>query len=269
MRKLSPGRFVASTGVCAALYAIGSITTAYVVSPFGRGQFRPSVLIPALFAIAYGPEVGGLGAAMGTLMADSLKHGTLYIPSLLAAVPGNFVGFYLLGKILEKKFGWSKFAIASQISLFAGNAVVAYLYAWVISFLGFLPPTLTSYELFLLGTSLTLWFFITEYPFVLLLSPPLLKILASCSVQELNERLKDPSERPSWLVSLSLPGIVFLGISAIILMTPASSALLKGLLLKLSPSYAEATLSLIKIMFTGSGLALTLAGILLHLSMSE
>lgn len=268
MRKTSPGRFVAFTGVCAALYAIGAIITAYIVSPFGRGQFRPAVLIPALFAIAYGPEIGGLGAAIGTLMADSLKHGTLYIPSLLAAVPGNFIGFYLLGKILERKFCWSKFAVASQISLFVGNAVVAYLYTWVISSLGFLPPTLTSYELFLLGTSLMLWFFITEYPFVLLLGPPLLKILAG-PIQELNERLKGPSDRPSWLVSLSLPGIVFLGISAIILLTPASSALLKGLLVKLSPSYAETTLSLIKIMFAGSGLALTMAGLLLHLGMGK
>ncbi|MEM0017680.1 MAG: hypothetical protein QXU23_04655 [Candidatus Korarchaeum sp.] len=58
---MSLGQRVSATGLCAALYAIGSFSTSYIVSPFGRGQFRPAVVIPALFSIIYGPEVGGWG----------------------------------------------------------------------------------------------------------------------------------------------------------------------------------------------------------------
>lgn len=253
------GERVAATSVCAALYALGSFATSYIVSPFGRGQFRPAVVIPAIFTIIYGPEVGGLGAAIGTLIADSAKHGSFYLPSLLAAVPGNFLGFYLLGRMLRREFSWAKFSIASQLSLALGCATVAYLYTLSISLLGMLPPTLNSYELFLLGTSLALWFFITEYPFVILLAPPLLRAVKSrlpfVSVSE---------GRPSWLTSLVLPGAIFLVVALMLTFTPASAEVMRGLLLKLNPGYAASTLYLMQLLFAGSGVAMTLAGLILQ-----
>ena len=83
-----------ATVMCAALYAVGSFVTAYIPSPWGFGQFRPAVVIPAFFAVLFGPMPAGIGAAIGTLIADSVKHGYLYHGSFLAAVPGNFIGFY-------------------------------------------------------------------------------------------------------------------------------------------------------------------------------
>lgn len=256
------GEIVSATGFCAALYAIGSYLTCYLVSPFGRGQFRPAVVLPAIFSIIYGPEAGGLGAAIGTVIADSAKHGALYLPSLLAAAPGNFIGFYIFGKLTRKNFNWRRFSIASQLSLWIGCATVAYLYTLVISLLRMLPPSLTPEDLFMLGTSLTLWFFITEYPFVILLVPPILRVLAPILGLKLQADLR---RGPSWLISLTIPGIILLAISLIITFTPASSEVMKGLLVKLSPSYASSTLQLIQLLFTGSGAAMVVIGLLLQI----
>jgi uncharacterized membrane protein len=106
-----------ATIMCAALYAISSFATAYIPSPWGFGQFRPGVVIPAFFAAIFGPMPAGIGAALGTLIADSVKHGYLYPGSYLAAVPGNFIGFYLFGYILRKKFNWGRFILASNVTL--------------------------------------------------------------------------------------------------------------------------------------------------------
>jgi len=95
---------VAMSATCAVLYAMGSYLTAYTASPWGSGQFRPAVVLPAIFATLFGPIVGGLGAALGTLIADSVKYGQIYVRSLVAAVPGNFVGFYLFGRLMQKRF---------------------------------------------------------------------------------------------------------------------------------------------------------------------
>ncbi|MCS7102781.1 MAG: ECF transporter S component [Candidatus Korarchaeum sp.] len=261
---MSLGRRVSATGSCAALYAIGAFATSYLVSPFGRGQFRPTVVIPALFSIIYGPEVGGVGAAIGTLIADSAKHGSIYLPSLLSAVPGNLIGFYALGRMLRKDFSWRMFSLVSQISLALGCFTVAYLYSLAVSFLGMLPPNLASYDLFLLGTSLALWFFITEYPFVILLVPPVLRAVRA----KLPEVAKVEG-KPSWLISLTLPGSVFLAISLLLTLTPASAEVMRGLLVKLNPSYAVSTLYLIQLLFAGSGVAMALSGLLLQLRGSQ
>ncbi len=255
---MSLARRVSATGLCAALYAIGAFSTSYLVSPFGRGQFRPAVVIPALFSIIYGPEVGGLGAAMGTLIADSVKRGGLYLPSLLAAVPGNFLGFYVFGRMLKRDFSWNRFSVASQVSLALGCAAVAYLYTAVISLLGMLPPNITGHDLLMLGTSLALWFFITEYPFVILLVPPILRAVGA----------KPPGAaegKPSWLISLALPGAIFLAISLLLTLTPASAEVMRGLLVKLNPSYAASTLYLIQLLFAGSGAAMAIFGFLLQI----
>ena len=65
---------VAQCAMCAVLYAMGSYLTAYISSPWGSGQFRPAVVIPAVFSTLFRPVVGGVGAAVGTLIVDSVKH---------------------------------------------------------------------------------------------------------------------------------------------------------------------------------------------------
>jgi len=138
----SRSRSVAFTSLGAALYAVGAYATAYVESPWGVGQFRPAVVVPSVFAVLFGPLVGGLSAALGTLVADSLKHMTLYIPSLVAAAPSNFTAFYLLGKLLEGRFRWPRFIASSMLALAVGNGLCAALYVLYKAAIGALPVQL-------------------------------------------------------------------------------------------------------------------------------
>ena len=126
---------IVATAINAALYAIGAFTTSYIPSPWGVGQFRPAVVIPAFFATIFGPWAGGIGAALGTLIADSVKHGGLYFGSLLAAVPGNFVGFFIFGYFLRKKFTWARFVTVTNIMLIIANLIVAFLYVFAFKLL--------------------------------------------------------------------------------------------------------------------------------------
>ncbi len=111
---------ISGTAMCAALYAIGSYITAYVPSPWGAGQFRPAVIVPAFFAVVFGPIPAGVGSAIGTLIADSAKYGYLYPGSYLASVWGNFLGFFLFG-LITRRFSWGRFVIASNVTLTVAN----------------------------------------------------------------------------------------------------------------------------------------------------
>jgi hypothetical protein len=83
-------------GISAALYAAFGIATAGW-SFLGVG-FLPAVVIPAIFAVLYGPWVGGLGAALGIFIRDMFVHG-IPLLSLSAGVPPNFIVFFLIGYI--------------------------------------------------------------------------------------------------------------------------------------------------------------------------
>ncbi len=97
----SRAKLVASAAICAALYAIVNILTSVLRTPFGVGEFRPGVVIPAFFAVVVGPIPAGVGAAIGSFISDiiSLVPGGGSTPALalLAGAPANFVGFLLLG----------------------------------------------------------------------------------------------------------------------------------------------------------------------------
>ena len=83
-------------GISAALYAVFGILTAGF-NFLGVG-FLPAVVIPAVFAVLYGPWVGGLGAAIGIFIRDMFVHGNPAL-SLVAGVPANFIVFFLIGYI--------------------------------------------------------------------------------------------------------------------------------------------------------------------------
>ena len=83
-------------GISAALYAVFGILTAGF-SFLGVG-FLPAVVIPAVFAVLYGPWVGGLGAAIGIFIRDMFVHGNPAL-SLVAGVPANFIVFFIIGYI--------------------------------------------------------------------------------------------------------------------------------------------------------------------------
>jgi hypothetical protein len=86
----------ATTAVNAALYMAVGVVSSPIPPVFGV-RFWPPVFIPAVFAIMFGPWVGGVGAAVGIFLSDVFYgHGNALL-SLSVGVPSNFVGFYVLG----------------------------------------------------------------------------------------------------------------------------------------------------------------------------
>ncbi|MFQ6080927.1 MAG: ECF transporter S component [Candidatus Bathyarchaeia archaeon] len=102
---------VVVSGICGALYAV----VGYIIYLFlpittpgvGIVRFWPNVVIPAVFAVLFGPLVGGIGAAIGIFISDTLIHHDPLL-SLTVGVTSNFVGFYLLGLIARKNIEWKK-----------------------------------------------------------------------------------------------------------------------------------------------------------------
>ena len=246
--------------MCAALYAIGAYLTAYIPSPWGFGQFRPAVIIPAFFATVFGPMPAAVGAAIGTLIADSVKHGYLYPGSYLAAVWGNLLGFYLFGYIVRKRFTWGRFVLASNVTLTIANIIVAFLYVFAFKWLyaGVLPD-FTVEALVFLSIGLTIWFFVTELPFVLLVTPLLIQAAVAVAPSIVTEDLRDYSlrgELPKTTFSLAMliPGVLM------IIMGLAATYTGMGSLMSLK----GATLTAIQTLFYGSGVILSVLGIMTY-----
>lgn len=250
-----------ATIMCAALYAVGSFATAYIPSPWGFGQFRPAVIIPAFFAVIFGPMPAGIGAAMGTLIADSVKHGYLYPGSYLAAVPGNFIAFYLFGYILRKKFNWGRFILASNVTLTVANLIVAFLYIFVFKTLYLGALDMQVADLTFLSIGLTIWWFVTMLPFVLLVTPPLIRAVATAfpSVVPKDVRIHSLTyELPKKTFSLSMlvPGLIMLLIGVLTTYTDFN--------VYLSTVFSEPTSILIQSMLYISGIVLSCLGILFY-----
>jgi hypothetical protein len=258
-----PSLLTVATALCASLYAIGCYATAYIPSPWGVGQFRPAVVIPAFFATIFGPMPAAIGAAMGTLIADSVKHGCLYPGSYLAAVPGNFIGFYLFGYIV-KKFNWRRFILASNVTLTVANAIVAFLYVFLFKVLYLSQPEYTGMSLdgltfFSLG--LTLWWFVTMLPFVLLVTPPLIRAVAVAAPSIVPEGVRNHSlseELPKTTFSLAMlvPGLIMLLIGLATTYTDVG--------VYLSTTFKDPIPVLIELMFYISGIVLACLGILVY-----
>lgn len=149
----------------AALYAVFGYIF-YFIFPLttpgiGIVRFWPVVIIPAVFAVLFGPWVGGGGAAIGIFISDMLIHGNPIL-SLMAGVTSNFIGFFLLGYIARKKSDWklltALFGLGSLLfiwvsytwltvevaTLFTGVIVVSYI---VLLLFVFLVPKWRSFEI--------------------------------------------------------------------------------------------------------------------------
>ncbi len=160
---------------CAALYAVAIAITAYVPTPWGVGQFRPGVVVPAIYAFIGGASVAGWGAAVGTFLGSFILQaaGTGLGPlgSLVSGSPANFVGFYLLGWFVTKFKSWNAFILGSFVSLLIGNLVAA---AGVAFYLTYVLSTWATMMLDVkIGTivGLTLSWTVTMIPFVLVVVP--------------------------------------------------------------------------------------------------
>lgn len=121
---------IAAFALNAALYVAAGILF-YSVLPlsFGPVRFWPQAVIPAVFAVVFGPWVGGLGAALGIFVNDIMLNGNPLL-SLMAGVTANFAGFWLIGYIANKKTRWLTSVKGYGIStaLFALLLGIAYFY---------------------------------------------------------------------------------------------------------------------------------------------
>lgn len=96
-------------GVCAALYAVVGRLTDFGVT-VGGVAFWPAAVIPAVFAVLFGPWTGGTGAAIGIFIRDMLFHGDPLL-SLSAGVTANFVGFFVIGYVSHTNLDWKRMSI--------------------------------------------------------------------------------------------------------------------------------------------------------------
>jgi hypothetical protein len=258
-----------TTAINAALYAVGSFATAYIRSPWGVGQFRPAVIIPAFFATIFGPWVGGIGAALGTLIADSITHGQLYFGSLIAAVPGNFIGFFLFGYVLKRKFSWTRFITIANVTLVVANLVVAFLYVFAFKVLYANTPFFTALSgdaLIMLSIGLTIFWFVTMLPFVLLITPPLIVAVSNAfpSIVADDVRkstLKELPKKP-FALSMLVPGIIMILIGLATTYTVFGTYLSTNFA---STYFPAAVMVLLQLLFYGSGIILFALGLVVLL----
>jgi len=164
--------------VNAALYAVAIAVTSPIPTPWGVGHFRPGVVAPAFFAVVFGPIVGGVGAAIGTFLGDlALSFFGLTTPllSLIAGVPGNFVGFYVLGWLVSKHRSLASFMLSNFIALIVGNLTAA---LGVLAYFWFVIPDWALWPIDLkvsVVVGLTLFWVATMVVFVVPLVPVLVK----------------------------------------------------------------------------------------------
>ncbi|MCW4044205.1 MAG: hypothetical protein NWE94_01645 [Candidatus Bathyarchaeota archaeon] len=118
---------IAMIGICAALYAVIGLLTSFGLS-LGGVAFWPAVVIPSVFAVLFGPWVGGTGAAIGIFIRDVIYHGDPLL-SLSAGVTGNFAMCFLIGYISRTSLSRKKLGISVIVS---GSVIIA----------GILLPTL-------------------------------------------------------------------------------------------------------------------------------
>ena len=122
---------IAMIGVSAALYAIvGVLTNMGIINPFfGVVKFWPAVFIPGIFAVLFGPWVGGLGAAIGIFVSDMVQPGHgIALLSLTVGCTSNFVGFYLIGFISRQNITWHNVLAFLGIGSAAVTGMIGYLF---------------------------------------------------------------------------------------------------------------------------------------------
>jgi uncharacterized Tic20 family protein len=130
--------------VNAALYvAAGILFFSVLPLSFGQVRFWPQVVIPAVFAVVFGPWVGGLGAALGIFVNDLVLNNNPVL-SLMAGVTANFAAFWIIGYIAKKKPDW-KLSVLAYGVVTALLVWIAYVYTDII----YVGIVIVSYAFFL------------------------------------------------------------------------------------------------------------------------
>jgi uncharacterized membrane protein len=144
-------RDITAISICAALYAVfGLLTRASGLNFLGVG-FLPAVIIPAVFAVLYGPWVGGLSGALGIFIQDMVVHGNPVL-SLVAGVPANFVLFFLIGYLYTKNISLKHTIITVTVAIVGLLIASVVLYPDIVAYTG----ASSSNVLFLLAFVLTI-----------------------------------------------------------------------------------------------------------------
>ena len=131
---------VAGLALNIALYvAVGYIFYSLIPISYGGVRFWPPVIVPAVFAVVFGPLVGGIGAAVGIFISDAVFGNNLLL-SLMAGVTSNFVAFFLIGYIAKKKIRWATpvvaYGIATALFMWIGYAYTGLDFWTKIAFIG-------------------------------------------------------------------------------------------------------------------------------------
>jgi uncharacterized membrane protein len=221
----SRSSLVSSAAICAALYAIVNIITSVIHTPFGIGEFRPGVVIPAFFALTAGPLPAALGAAVGSFIGDMLSLVPSGSSTVLWAIGGgglgNFFGFLILGWVFEKMKSWRGFVLGTTAGLFVGNLIAAT--GVVLLGMFFIPvsrinpfPGMPGGLALGFDLGLLLFWFGTMFPFVIILVPPLVKAMrpyaSKLAVGRSYPDFSEPNRRLVWGWSVVVAALVLIGL---------------------------------------------------------
>ena len=220
----------------AALYAVAIAVTSPIPTPWGVGHFRPGVVIPAFFTVVFGPIIGGVGAAIGCFLGDfALSFFGLTTPllSLIAGVPGNFGGFYVLGWLISKRRSLASFVISSFVALIVGNLVAA---LGVLAYFWFIVPSWASWPMNMkiaVVSGLTLFWVVTMVIFVI----PLVPIIVSYVEPSLRRMgMIGEVSNLTWNSSFSLIkstvsiALILAAIYCLVALTPGGAMIFAGVL---------------------------------------
>ncbi len=262
-RPLGPALRIALISISAALYAAAIGVTSPISTPWGVGQFRPGVIFPAVFAVIYGPFVGGIGAAIGTFVGDVVFLTPLGLTtpllSIVAGVPGNFVGFFLLGWFVRRYRSWFGFVFGSFASLLVGNLIAALgVVAYLALFLGWAALPVDALVGAVLG--FTFFWLVTMIPFVIPLVPPMVVALQPLVRSQVDVGLvgwKRGSGSEALRSSLAVSAILGV-LYAVVQLTPLGDFLFKSVI---GPQF----IPWLKLLFLASALVIFIFGVIASL----
>ncbi|HIE18164.1 TPA: hypothetical protein EYP75_00405 [Candidatus Bathyarchaeota archaeon] len=232
---LSATKQLSLISINAALYAVAIAVTSPIPTPWGVGHFRPGVVIPAFFTVVFGPIIGGVGAAIGCFLGDfALSFFGLTTPllSLIAGVPGNFVGFYVLGLLISKRRSLASFVMSSFVALIVGNLVAA---LGVLAYFWFVVPSWASWPMSMkiaVVSGLTLFWVVTMVIFVV----PLVPIIVSYVEPSLKRMGIGEVSNLSWSNSISLIkstvsiALILAAIYSLVALSPGGKMIFAGVL---------------------------------------